>query len=95
MAKHRKTREEKIRSTNRQKTFKQDMGSIDSSTPSSAQTSSPYAYKLPTTSSHHAPKSAVHTLSYDYISKDLIHTLYITGTIILAQIILYVLLQSR
>ncbi|CAN5176161.1 hypothetical protein BH11PAT1_BH11PAT1_5080 [soil metagenome] len=89
MAKHRKTREEKIRSTQRR-----ELPLQQSAIEATPHTHNHISYTLPTRATTPVAKSA-NTLSYAYVSEDLRKTLFITGTIIIAQIILFVLLQGR
>lgn len=85
MAKTRRTRKEKMRASLRQT-------SLTRST-SSTITPPHVLYALPT--QRIATTPGAKTLTYTHISHDLLKTLFITGAIILAQIILFVLLQNR
>lgn len=89
MAKNRKTRKDKIRSANRMSEAVLQT-SEEHQTPPSTVT---FNYQLPTISQRtHKPTA---TISHTHISQDLVKTLFITSTIVIAQVILFVLLQNR
>jgi len=83
MAKTRRTKKEKLRSSLRQTSVSSPLQSASSQT---------YAYSLP---SLKKSVSSPASLDHSHLSADLRKTLFITGTIIFAQIILFVLLQNR
>jgi hypothetical protein len=85
MAKHRKTRQEKMIADSRHISYHLETITAQDS-PKRAQKSD-FSLELPQTSTR------TKTISYDYVTKDLRRTTLLTASIIIAQIILYIVLN--
>lgn len=83
MAKHRKTRQEKILADHRHILYHLDTAPAQVVLPSEKKTQ----YRL------NPPASKTHAISYSYVIRDIKKTSFITVSIILAQIILFFILN--
>ena len=86
MAKHRKTRQEKMVADQRHISYHLDISPTQVSTPSEKKSNS-QTYKLD------IPTSRVPVTTYDYVKNDLRKTAMVTAAIIIAQIFLFIILN--
>ena len=86
MAKHRKTRQEKLVADHRHVTYHLDTNSVEEHPTTEKKTNSSYHLDI--------PASRPLASSYAYVSADLRKTGLITGAIIIAQIFLFIVINQ-